>query len=541
MRVRAALVMLFLSVAAVLSFVGAWAVVPTASSAEPRRVPAILAVRATAATANRVDSPARVELPWLLRGDTGATVSPDGRLLAFSSARGGSSEIYIADTRSGSLRRLTTNRAADDVEPSWSPDSRMLVWSSGPSGSRDLFLMNADGHRKRRVVTGSPNDVEPSWSPDGTSIAFASNRSGRYQLWMVDLVGGEPTLIVDAPGRMRAPAWSPSGGAVAYTGSIDGNADVWKTRLDGMPPVRLTRAAGFDGRPDWSPDGKSMVFVSTRDGSQRLWVMRADGKGQRSLVQSEAGDDTPRWDLVGDAISPDPSALLPDLDQQAPSGLLVMRAAGKTLLGFTSAVDNLGVGPIHIRGTRLGSQRTMRADQVVHRRDGAVRIVADVGRLAYEAHPPHHHWHLEPYESYELHHASDEAVLRRDGKSGFCLLDRWGFASRRPGIVPGPPKFVGDCGARDRDARRVDEGSSVGYTDRYPGFFHGQDIDITGLSPGLYVLVHRANPERRIRELRYSNNAASLAIRISAPDVLTGVPAVTIVRRCPGSDRCVPR
>jgi hypothetical protein len=269
--------------------------------------------------------------------------------------------------------------------------------------------------------------------------------------------------------------------------------------------------------------------------------MRTDGSRQRVLQGSVAGDDAPDWSLVGEAVSPGAASLLPDLDQQAPSGILVMRAGGGIRLGFTSAVDNVGNGPIHIRGTRLGTMRTMRADQIIHRRGGSVSVVSEIGRLAYEAHPPHHHWHLEPYEAYELHPISDSTALRRDGKSGFCLLDRWGHAIRRPGIVPGPPRFVGDCAALQPDARRVDEGSSVGYTDRYPGFFHGQDIDITGLEAGLYVLVHRANPERRIRELRYSSNAASGVIRISAPDAFTGAPTATVVRRCPGTDQCPAR
>jgi len=269
--------------------------------------------------------------------------------------------------------------------------------------------------------------------------------------------------------------------------------------------------------------------------------MRPDGSRQQALKRSEVGDDTPRFGLVNEAISPDPSSLLPDLDQQAPSGILVMRSAGRTRLGFTSAVDNVGDGPIHVRGTRLGNRRTMRADQLIHGRDGTVSVVSDVGRLAYESHPPHLHWHLAPYQAYELRSVSDTTAMRRDRKSGFCLLDRWGHAIRRPGIVPGPPKFVGDCAARQPEARRVDEGSSVGYTDRYPGFFHGQDIDITGLEAGLYVLVHRANPERLVRELRYSNNAASVVIRISVPDAFTGAPTATIVRRCPGSDQCPAR
>ena len=47
------------------------------------------------------------------------------------------------------------------------------------------------------------------------------------------------------------------------------------------------------------------------------------------------------------------------------------------------------------------------------------------------------------------------------------------------------------------------------------------------------MLVHRANPERRIRELRYSNNDASALIRISPVNVATGAPTATIVRQLP--------
>jgi hypothetical protein len=218
-----------------------------------------------------------------------------------------------------------------------------------------------------------------------------------------------------------------------------------------------------------------------------------------------------------------------------------MRTAGRTRLGFTSAVDNIGDGPIHVRGTRSGTARTMRADQLIHHADGKTSVVPAIGRLAYEPHPPHFHWHLEPYEDYELRRAADGALIGRDGKSGFCLLDRWGHALRREGIVPRLPRYLGDCAAGQPEARRVDEGSSVGYTDRYPGFFHGQDIDITGIEPGLYLLVHRANPALLIRELRYSNDAASALIRISSPDRFTGAPTATVVRRCPDSAECPAR
>ena len=538
---RALVVTGVLGVLAALSLASAWVAVPGASAGSRARDPAIVATNTHAATASRVDGSTRVELAWLLPGDSGAAVSPDGRKLAFSSARNGSTEIYVADTRTGSVRRLTGNTASEDVDPAWSPEGRRLAWASGPPGSHDVFVMNADGGRKRRLVTDAANDVEPTWAPDGTKIAYVSNRDGRYRLWAVDSTGGEPTVLVDAPGQMRSPAWSPAGDTLGFTGVVGGNADVWIAKLDGSPPERVTIAPGFDGRPAWSPDGRRLAFVSNRGGVQRIWLMRADGSREQPLETSEPGDDTPDWSVVEETISPASGSLLPDLDQQAPSGILVLRTAATTRLGFTSAVDNVGDGPIHIRGTRQGDTRTMRADQLIHHRDGMIHIVPAIGRLAYESHPPHFHWHLEPYEAYELRRASDGVVAGRDGKSGFCLLDRWGYALRRPGIVPGPPRFVGDCAAFQPEARRVDEGSSVGYTDRYPGFFHGQDIDITGLEPGLYVLVHRANPERSMRELRYSNNASSALIRISRADASTGAPTVVIVRRCPNSADCQAR
>jgi hypothetical protein len=78
-------------------------------------------------------------------------------------------------------------------------------------------------------------------------------------------------------------------------------------------------------------------------------------------------------------------------------------------------------------------------------------------------------------------------------------------------------------------------GTSPGYTDRYPAHFHGQNVDLTGIPPGVYVLVHRANPHETIRETRYDNNAASLSLRLSWR---RGVPSVRVLRRCEGSERC---
>jgi hypothetical protein len=52
------------------------------------------------------------------------------------------------------------------------------------------------------------------------------------------------------------------------------------------------------------------------------------------------------------------------------------------------------------------------------------------------------------------------------------------------------------------------------------------------------VLVHRTNTRLLIKELRYTNNAASVRIRLSRPNGRSGPPTVRVLRICADSDRC---
>jgi hypothetical protein len=78
-------------------------------------------------------------------------------------------------------------------------------------------------------------------------------------------------------------------------------------------------------------------------------------------------------------------------------------------------------------------------------------------------------------------------------------------------------------------------GTTPGYTDRYPAFFHGQNVDISGVPTGIYVLTHRVNASMQLRELRYDNDAASVRIRIAW---VRGYPTVRVLRSCPATPTC---
>jgi hypothetical protein len=210
---------------------------------------------------------------------------------------------------------------------------------------------------------------------------------------------------------------------------------------------------------------------------------------------------------------------------------VISRGGRGWLLGFTSMVDNRGPGIVWIKGSRAPGARVMAVRQYVRLASGGTRVDPPSGQLHYVVAPPHYHWHLLGFDRYELRNAGDFRLRVRDRKSGFCLADHWGHAI---GVPHGPPRFLGNCEQFDPRARAVEEGSSVGYTDRYPALFHGQALDITTLPDGRYWLVHRANEDFHLRETRYDDNAASLLIRITRRG---GVPQVTTLRTC-RRERC---
>jgi TolB protein len=497
--------------------------------------PPLQAIVATGATATAAVLPGddwRVELAPLFPGDADAAVSPDGAQVAFVSEREGNYELYVVDARTGAVRRLTRSRV-DDRRPSWSPDGRWLVWQSGPEDAADLLVGRDGGADKRLLVTGPGDDVDPAWSPDGTRIAFSSDRGGRRQLWVVPARGGQPEQLAEVPGRARAPAWSAGGRRLAFASEAEGDSNIWILELGSATARPLTRGGGWDSRPDWAPRSERVAFSRGTRGESSIWVVGERG-GRGVRVEGSEGLTDPDWARTDRALVPRPDERLPDLDQRTPGELAII-GVRRFRLGFASLTENRGVGPLVIRGVRRG--RAMRAHQVVELRGGGTRVVPGVGLMHYELHDPHFHWHLQSFVTYTLRRAEGGGAPRRDRKTGFCLIDRWG---RIIPLIPAtrPPRFTGDCGAGQPNALGVEQGTSVGYVDRYGPFFHGQNVELTGLPAGRYVLVQDVNPDRRIRELAYSNNAASALVELSWPNGTRAAPRVTVHRRCDGSAGC---
>jgi Lysyl oxidase len=219
--------------------------------------------------------------------------------------------------------------------------------------------------------------------------------------------------------------------------------------------------------------------------------------------------------------------LLPDAEQVPPRLFQTREDDGRFYLGFESAVENQGKGPLLIEANRRESEDPeMSATQVLRRSGSGTRRVPGVGSVRFVESETHRHWHLLRFDTYELRRASDTALLAPDQKTGFCLGDRYNAGA------PGSPPLTGSCGLDRPDLEAISMGISVGWGDDYRPHLEGQEFEITGFPAGRYIVVNRVNADGRLREANPRNNEASALVRVEWPNGLSRAPTVETLKRC---------
>ena len=218
-------------------------------------------------------------------------------LIAFSTERGGNTDVYVAFEDGSGLRRVTTSPAAD-FDPSLSPDRGSLAYRCQVGTANDICTVGVDGGPVTDVTRGWPGDEwSPAWSPDGAWIAFFADRAPTG-LWLIRPNGSDAHSLV---GGGEYPSWSPDGSLIAYADMP--TRDIAVVHADGTGKRLLARNAAYDMSPSFSPNGRTIAFDSQR-GFRRvrergigpefeIYVVGADGRHVRRLTRNQAEDRFP--------------------------------------------------------------------------------------------------------------------------------------------------------------------------------------------------------------------------------------------------------
>jgi len=273
--------------------------------------------------------------------DTSPRWSPDGRYLAFLSARPaeGKAQIWLLDRRGGEASQLT-NVKGEISSYEWSPDSKQLVLvmrdgkeDTGEEPDRKakapkpividryFFKRDIEGYltassldhlylfevesKKLDALTGEKNfnETDPAWSPDGSQLAFFSNhakepdKTGTTDIFIVEArAGAEPRklLTIYRPDEQRL-VWSPNGRTLSFLQGLESKFNFYNLdRLAVVPatggePQTLT--AKLDRRvsqAEFMPDGSALTFLVEDDRRAYLGKVAVGGGNVERMSDGSA-------------------------------------------------------------------------------------------------------------------------------------------------------------------------------------------------------------------------------------------------------------
>jgi dipeptidyl aminopeptidase/acylaminoacyl peptidase len=260
---------------------------------------------------SKSDGSGAMQLTFAEKSSSDPQWSPDSKSLAFTSARGGKTNLYVIRLDGGEAEQITEVKSGVNSFQ-WAPDGKRIAFVMGDAASDEeeknnkgkddwrwidenvklnrLYVINLEkdqnGKREPRKLSGDANvDSDFDWSPDGKTIVFIRTKLPKADYWttadllLADVSTGQVTNLAVTPAAENSPVFSPDGKWIAFI--VTNSPPRWAGygRIALIPPSGGTPkllAETFDSQPDiidWSADGRKLYLSEIRGTVSRISTM----------------------------------------------------------------------------------------------------------------------------------------------------------------------------------------------------------------------------------------------------------------------------
>ena len=255
---------------------------------------------------------------------TAASFSPDGTMIAYTSTRSGSANIWVTQTASQNSLQVTNDQSSN-TDPIWSPKGDEIAFFSSrprqpgsanvlgiwrvpalggaprligvvPKGNPELrhwtnsgtiyfqldgnlYTLDAGNGEVKQITSFELNSLR--WvdiSSDGTQIAYLKRTQDTWSISISNIDTSNAVEVASGTGEVGSLVWSRNNERIYYSAKVGGVLQVFRSERAPNTSIRITSAETDCTVEDASPDGRSIIIGSAKEESNLWRISVADGK-----------------------------------------------------------------------------------------------------------------------------------------------------------------------------------------------------------------------------------------------------------------------
>jgi len=253
--------------------------------------------------------------------------SPDGKMVAFTSTRIGTKNIWVKQLSGGEAVQITKDEFGNQ-HPVWSPNGDEIAFYSTRGGTPGIWRMPSFGGTPTFIKTIKDGSmVLKYWSkkdsiyyeanhnlfaldiksgessqltdfdaakmsdntiiisPDEEQIAYVTFENEQYGVWTMPVRGGSPKQVISLADEIRNTVWHPDGKQILYSANVGGIFQIFAADTSGGKPAQITFGDKDSFTLDVSGDGAKILYGSSKEESD-VWGVNVE-KGEEFSFASD--------------------------------------------------------------------------------------------------------------------------------------------------------------------------------------------------------------------------------------------------------------